>query len=123
MTEHPLPGWFNRHHDSVHNRLDHQDEMLRLVLHATERLLKMSGSLSDQLAAAQADTNAKLDAIGTDVSDISADVDTLLAGMTTGGAVTQEMVDAAVGIQNRVTALKESLDAVNSKVPPAAPAP
>jgi len=123
MSAQNFPPWFNRHHQSVHERLDQIDQRLHLLLHATERLIEMSGSLSEQLAAAQADTNAKLDAIGTDVSEISADVDHLLAGMNTGDAVTQSMVDAAVGIQTRVTALKDALDAVNAKVPPVVPAP
>lgn len=83
----------------------------------------MSGTLAEQLAAAQTETNAKLDSLGTDVSEISADVDRLLAGMTTGDAVTQDMVNAAVGIQTRVSALKDALDAVNAKVPPPAPTP
>lgn len=98
---------------------DHR--LLHEILRNTERLITMSGSLADQLAAAQADTNAKLDAISTDVTEISADVDTLLAGMNTGEPITQAMVDAAVSIQNRVSGIKDALDAVNAKVPPSAP--
>ena len=96
-------------------RLDHIELML-------QRLITMSTSLSEQLAAAQAETNAKLDAIGTDVTEIGADVDQLLAGMTTGDPVTQAMVDAATAIRDRVGAVKDGLDAINAKVPPA-PAP
>lgn len=139
MSDPEFPGWFNRHHEAQHERFDelardfatikqtlatgfdYLDRRLHLLLKATERLIEMSSTLAEQLAAAQADTNAKLDSIGTDVTEISADVDSLLAGMNTGDAVTQAMVDAAVGIQTRVTALKDALDAVNAKVPPTSP--
>lgn len=97
-------------------------ELAALVLKGFKELKQeiktMSGTLSEQIAAAQADTNAKLDAIGTDVGEISADVDQLLAGMNPGDPVTQAMVDAAVGIQNRVSGIKDALDAVNAKVVP-----
>lgn len=77
----------------------------------------MSGSLKDQLAAAQAATQTKLDEIGVDVSEISADVDTLLAGMNPGDVITADMVSAAESIRDRVTGIKDSLDTVNAKVP------
>ena len=84
----------------------------------------MSGtSLSEQLTAAQAETNAKLDGLATDVTEISADVDTLLAGMKPGDVVTQEMVDAQTAIRDRVGTLKDGFDAINAKVPAAPPAP
>lgn len=109
----------------VHAHVAGLAELAQLVVTGFKELKQeihtMSGTLAEQLAAAQADTNAKLDSIGTDVTEISADVDSLLAGMNTGDAVTQAMVDAAVGIQTRVTALKDALDAVNAKVPPPAP--
>ena len=81
----------------------------------------MSGTLAEQLAAAQAETNARLDAVGTDVTEIGADVDRLLAGLTPGGQVTQAMGDAATSIRDRVGAVKDGLDAINAKVPPPAP--
>lgn len=82
----------------------------------------MSGTLAEQLAAAQADTASKLDAIATDVTEISADVDSLLAGMAPGTVITQAMVDAATSIRDRVSTIKDGLDVVNAKVP-APPAP
>lgn len=82
----------------------------------------MSGTLAEQLAAAQADTASKLDAIATDVTEISADVDKLLAGTTVGDVVTQAMVDAQTSIRDRVSAIRDALDVVNAKVP-APPAP
>lgn len=77
----------------------------------------MSGTLAEQLAAAQAETSAALDAIAVDVTEIGADVDSLLAGMTPGTTITQEMVDAATSISSRVATIKSGLDAVNAKVP------
>lgn len=75
----------------------------------------MSGTLAEQLAAAQAATTAALDAVATDVTEISADVDRLLAGMTTGTTITQQMVDDANSIATRVAGIKTSLDDVNAK--------
>ena len=100
---------------------------LRVYLDAQFDLLKqeirMSGtSLADQIAAANVETNAKLDAIATDVTEIGADVDTLLGGLTPGDQVTQAMVDAATSIRDRVSAVKDGLDAINAKVP-ATPTP
>lgn len=97
-------------------------DTLRQILTNTERLLTMSGTLAEQLAAAQAATAASLDAIATDVTEIGADVDQLLAGMQPGTTITQEMVDAATAISSRVGAVKDGLDAINAKVPPPAPA-
>lgn len=88
------------------------------ILRKLERLTEMSQTLAEQLAAAQADTAAKLDGIATDVTEIGADVDNLLAGMTPGSQVTQAMVDAATSIRDRVTTIKDGLDAVNAKVDP-----
>lgn len=96
--------------------------LLERIFHKLERIETMSGTLAEQLAAAQAATTASLDAISTDVTEISADVDRLLAGMTPGTTITQEMVDAANAIAARVTGIKTSLDDVNAKVP-APPAP
>lgn len=75
----------------------------------------MSGTLAEQLAAAQAATTAALDAVATDVTEISADVDRLLAGMTPGTTITQQMVDDANSISTRVAGIKTSLDDVNTK--------
>lgn len=105
-------------HLHVHGA-DH--DVLRQILQNTERLITMSGTLAEQLAAAQAATQASLDAITVDVTEIGADVDQLLAGMTPGAVLTQEMVDAATSISTRVAAVKDGLDAVNAKVPPPAP--
>ncbi len=88
------------------------------ILHKLERIIEMSGTLAEQLAAAQAETSAKLDAIGTDVTEIGADVDALLAGMNPGDAVTQSMVDNATSIRDRMTAVQSGLAAINAKVPP-----
>ena len=81
----------------------------------------MSGTNAERLAAAQAETNAKLDAVAADVTEIGADVDRLLAGMTAGDPVTAEMVTAAESIRDRVGAVKDGLDAINVKVPPPGP--
>ncbi|HXJ61878.1 MAG TPA: hypothetical protein VNU68_35005 [Verrucomicrobiae bacterium] len=89
--------------------------VLSEILATVKRIETMSGTLAEQLAAAQAETNAKLDAIGTDVTEISADVDRLLASMTPGTTITQEMVDAANSINTRVGAVKDGLDAINAK--------
>lgn len=84
----------------------------------------MSGNLAQSLATAQAETNAKLDSVATDVTEIGADVDTLLANMNPGDVVTQDMVDAAQAISARVGAVKDGLDAINAKVPaPTQPTP
>lgn len=97
--------------------------LLRKIFCNTERIIKMSGTLAEQLAAAQAETSAKLDTIGTDVTEIGADVDQLLAGMNPGDAVTQSMVDNATSIRDRMTALQSGLAAINAKVPPVTPTP
>lgn len=89
--------------------------LLERIFHKLERIETMSGTLAEQLAAAQAATTAALDAVATDVTEISADVDRLLAGMTTGTTITQQMVDDANSIATRVAGIKTSLDDVNAK--------
>lgn len=106
----------------IHLHIDGVDgDALRKILHNTERLITMSGTLAEQLAAAQAATAASLDAIATDVTEIGADVDSLLAQLQPGTAITQAMVDAATSISGRVGAVKDGLDAINAKVPPTPP--
>lgn len=85
-----------------------------------QEIKTMSGSLADQLAAAQAETSAALDGIATDVAEIGADVDQLLQGAAPGTVLTQEMVDSMTAIRDRAVAAKSALDAVNAKVPPVA---
>lgn len=109
--------------DAVLVRLQRVEELLQYTYHNTKEIVTMSGTLAEQLAAAQADTASKLDAIATDVTEIGADVDSLLSQMQPGNQVTQEMVDAATSISTRVGAVKDGLDAVNAKVPNAPPAP
>lgn len=94
--------------------------LLHQILHELKELKIMSGTNSAAVNAAFADISTALDAIGTDVTNISADVDTLLAGMTPGDPVTQAMVDTANSLRDRVAAIKTGLDAVDAKVPPAA---
>lgn len=97
--------------------------VLQQILANTQEIIVMSGTLADQLAAAQAATAASLDAISTDVTEIGADVDSLLATMTPGTTITQAMVDNATSISTRVSAVKDGLDVVNAKVPPVTPTP
>lgn len=107
------------HFDLVHDSGRH---LLREILNKLKELKIMSESNSAQVAAAFAEINTTLDSIGTDVTNIAADVDGLLAGMTPGDPVTADMVSAATAIRDRVAAIKGSLDAVDAKVP-AEPAP
>lgn len=76
--------------------------LLHEILRNTERLIQMSGTLSEQLDAATA-------AIQADVAAVSAEVSKLLAGVTPGSTITQAQVDA-------LTAIDASLKAI-----PAAP--
>lgn len=92
--------------------------LLCKIFRNTERIIEMSGTAQDQVNAAFADMNAKLDSIGTDVTNISGDVDALLAQLTPGSQITPEIVAAATALQARVSGLKDSLDAVDAKVPP-----
>ncbi len=114
------------HH--IHLHLDHElarpllDAVLR-TLRNTEELKQMSGTNAERVAAAQAETNAKLDALTTNMSEIGADVDSLLAGMNPGDQITPEMVAAAESIRDRVGAANDGLSEINAKVPPVAPSP
>lgn len=111
----------------VHVHLPGLAEVAALILKAfnelKQEIQKMSGTLAEQLAAAQAETNAALDGIATDVGEIAADVDQLLAGVQPGTTLTLDMVNAMTSIRDRAVAAKGGLDAVNAKVPPAPPAP
>lgn len=116
------------HHHHIHLHLDAELsrpllDFARKTFLNTERLITMSGTLSEQLAAAQAATSAALDGIATDVTEIAADVDQLLQNTQTGDPVTQAMVDSMTSIRDRAVAAKDGLDAVNAKVPPVTPAP
>lgn len=93
----------------------------KAVLKALQELKTMSGTLAQQLTDFQTQTSASLDALTTDLTDISADVDQLLAGMNTGDVVSQAMVDQAGTIASRMAALKAAADAINARVPPATP--
>lgn len=123
MTDHRHEQHVDHH---IHLHLDHElarpllDAVFR-ILRNTEELKQMSGSLSEQLAAAQAETSAALDGIATDVTEIAADVDQLLQNTQAGDPVTQAMVDAMTSIRDRAVAAKDGLDAVNAKVPPPTP--
>lgn len=100
-----------------------------------QEIKTMGTTLADQLTAQQAETSAALDgisttvsSIATDVTEIGADVDQLLAGAQPGVTLTQAMVDTMGAIRDRavaagaaLAAAKDGLDAVNAKVPPAAP--
>lgn len=101
-------------------------ELAALVIKGFNELRRdihtMSSTLAEQLAAAQAETSAALDGIATDVSEIAADVDSLLAAAPVGSVLTQEAVDAMTAIRDRAVAAKAGLDAVNARVP-ATPAP
>ncbi len=88
------------------------------ILHKLERLIEMSGTLGEQLAQFQAETSTALDAVSTQMTEIAADVDALLAGQGAGDVVTQAMVDAQTAIRDRVTAARDALQAINAKVPP-----
>lgn len=104
-------------HVHLHDLLSPVVHWLERIFRNTERLIQMSGTLAEQLAAAQAETSAALDAIAVDVTEIGADVDTLLAGMTPGTTITPELVAAGNAIRDRVAGIKSGLDAVNAKVP------
>lgn len=93
----------------------------KAILKALQELKTMSGTLAQQLTDFQAQTSASLDALTTDLTDISADVDQLLAGMNTGDVVSQAMVDQAGTIASRMAALKAAADVINARVPPATP--
>lgn len=109
MPQIGMPGWFNRHHDSMSQELDAIKAQNVLILQAMERLIKMSSSLSDQLTAALASISADVDAVSTEVTALLA----ALSGQV-GQPVTQAMVDAANSIDQRLKAIPPA---------PAAPAP
>ena len=75
-------------------------QILREILHNTERLISMSASLADQLTAALADISTAVDGVSTEVSALLA----LLQGQG-GQPVTQTMVDAANSIDARLKAI------------------
>lgn len=73
-------------------------QFLRQILTNTERLLQMSGTLSEQLDAATA-------AIKADVQAVSDEVTKLLAGLTPGTTITQAQVDALTAIDASLKAI------------------
>lgn len=91
------------------------------IIDRLEELKVMSQTNQDQVLAILADINSNLDALSTDATEISADVDTLLAGAPAGSTITPEMIASLTSVRDRVASLKTNLDAVNAKVPPAAP--
>ncbi len=97
MVEVRFPAWFQRHHVSVHERLDQIFASLHQI---RQEIQTMSSSLSDQLTAALASISADVDAVSTEVSALLA----ALQGQV-GQPVTQAMVDAATSIDQRLKAI------------------
>jgi hypothetical protein len=111
------PAWFQPHHKTVNERLDRQDETLCLILSATERLLRMSGTVSQKLDDAAARDEAALAKLSADLTAIA---DELKANAPDAGSVvTQAQVDRHLAI---ATGLEAAAAAADAMVVPA-PAP
>lgn len=97
----------------------------RAIINLLQELKTMSGTQGAQLTQLQAETVAALDAVTTQLTEISDDVDRLLAGQVPGDPVTPEMVAAQTAIRDRVTAARDAMQAINTKggEPPVTSAP
>lgn len=94
------------------------------IVRLLQELKTMSGTQGAQLTQLQAETSAALDAVTTQLTEISDDVDRLLAGQVPGDPVTPEMVAAQTAIRDRVTAARDAMQAINTKGgEPPAPTP
>lgn len=95
------------------------------IINLLQELKTMSGTQGAQLTQLQAETAAALDAVTTQLTEISDDVDRLLAGQVPGDPVTPEMVAAQTAIRDRVTAARDAMQAINTKggEPPVTPTP
>lgn len=98
---------------------------LERIFNKLERIETMSGTQGAQLTQLQTETAAALDAVTTQLTEISDDVDRLLAGQVPGDPVTDEMVAAQTSIRDRVTAARDAMQAINTKggEPPVTPTP
>jgi hypothetical protein len=76
----------------------HQDEYFAALQKQLKELKTMSGTLAEQLTAATA-------AIRQDVAAVSDEVSKLLAGMTPGTTITQQMVDDLTAIDASLKAI------------------
>jgi paraquat-inducible protein B len=100
MSDYPW-SWvgLQRHIDLCFAALQkHQDDRFSALQHQMKELKTMSGTLAEQLTAATV-------AIRQDVANVSAEVTQLLAGMTPGTTITQQMVDDLTAIDASLKAI------------------
>jgi hypothetical protein len=115
---HVFPGWFQPHHDSVEDRLNQIQGEIRLLLQATERLIKMADTADQALGELAALEQAQAAAL----AKLQADVTAALARIQTGGPLTaaqQAEVDALKGAMAADTATVDAIDASTQPAPPA----
>lgn len=103
----------------------HSGLVTKFDLHQLEhKIMATQKEIADQLTA----LNGVLQAIGTEVTKVSAETDQslqkivdLTAAINAGGAASQEVVDALAAVTTSVTNIKTGLQALDDKIPDAPP--
>lgn len=94
MSETAFPGWFHRHHKSVHGRLDQIGHNQTVILQALERLLNMSETFAGDLAT----QDANVAALTTAVAALGSEITTGLAANAAAIAALQAQVAAGTPV-------------------------
>lgn len=130
MSSVPFPGWFNRHHESVHDKLD---KIFAAILaanktsaanfdalnHKLERLITMSETVSQQLDDAAVRDEAATAKLSADLVAIAAELKA--NAPDPGSVVTQAQADRHLAIATALEAAAAAADAL-VVTPPEAPA-
>lgn len=93
-------------------------QLLDAIYRNTERLIKMSETNQEQVLALLADMNTKLDGVVTEITEVGADVDSLIASMEAGNQITPEIIASLTMVRDRIATVADNAAAVNAKVPP-----
>ena len=122
MSDAPFPAWFQRHHESVHGRLDALQDRIDHLTRLTERLIEMGTTLETDLTAQTAAVQALAGEVTSGLAANAAAIAALQATIANGGTVSAADLSTLEGNTAAIIAATGSLTAALNP-PPTPPGP